>query len=349
MTGIYPFKLGLQRGFGKHSPEGIPTSIPLLPELLKRAGYATHALGKWHLGFCSSQYTPLKRGFDSFFGLYVGEEEEGKKQGGFFGRNFLKNKDLRGRGKKARQKLTGKRRWKNTKGSSRRFEPFRGSKLRSSIYSSKAMEIIRSSNSTQPFFIYLSPFTKSYPKELGQHKTENENAKNRQIKLEEFDHTVGYVVNALKIFGHYNNTVILFISDNGGREWKDSQLPSPNYPLRGSKGSVYEGGVRVPAFLHSPLLKARGSFTGLLHMVDLLPTILSIARAPHLLPEGLDGMDMWENITNNTTSPRSSFAYNIDDNFVPVVLKGPNTRPLFQMAVRLGRYKLIWGQVRKTT
>ena len=102
MTGIYPFKMGLQRGFGKQPPEGIPLNKTILPQYLKGYGYSTHGLGKvdicnpvcykiiseykiwihifqWHLGFCSDSYTPLKRGFDSYFGLFVGDDEDGDK------------------------------------------------------------------------------------------------------------------------------------------------------------------------------------------------------------------------------------------------------------------------------
>ena len=68
LTGVYPFKLGLQRGFGKHTPEGIPLNTTLLPQYMKDLGYTTHGLGKWHLGFCSQSYTPLRRGFDTYHG-----------------------------------------------------------------------------------------------------------------------------------------------------------------------------------------------------------------------------------------------------------------------------------------
>ena len=76
LTGVYPFKLGLQRGFGKHTPEGIPVNTTLLPQYMKDQGYTTHGLGKWHLGFCSQSYTPLRRGFDTYYGLFVGDDEE---------------------------------------------------------------------------------------------------------------------------------------------------------------------------------------------------------------------------------------------------------------------------------
>ena len=70
-------------------------------------------------------------------------------------------------------------------------------------------------------------------------------------------YTIGDIVDLLKESGHYNNTIIFFISDNGGRQMPENML-SPNYPLRGYKGSVYEGGTKVPAFIHSPLLSNSG-------------------------------------------------------------------------------------------
>ena len=78
LTGIYPFKMGLQRGFSQQIPEGIPTNIKLLPEYLRTMGYKTHMFGKWHLGFCNEKYTPLERGFDSFQGRYVALEKQDK-------------------------------------------------------------------------------------------------------------------------------------------------------------------------------------------------------------------------------------------------------------------------------
>ena len=95
-------------------------------------------------------------------------------------------------------------------------------------------------------------FTKYYNK----YKEDNI-IKDRPKILKNMDDTVGKVVDLLKQTGHYNNTIILFISDNGGRQMPES-VPSPNYPLRGYKGSVYEGGTKVPAFIHSPLLNQTG-------------------------------------------------------------------------------------------
>ena len=75
MTGKYPYRVGRQHMYIKPlMPTGIPVNVPLMPEYFKKAGYMTHAIGKWHLGFCHQNYTPTYRGFDSFYGFYNGAE-----------------------------------------------------------------------------------------------------------------------------------------------------------------------------------------------------------------------------------------------------------------------------------
>ena len=76
----------------------------------------------------------------------------------------------------------------------------------------------------------------------------------RQKNLRELDSSLAGVVQALKTSRRFDNSVIIFVSDNGAREWSDPSLPNHNAPLRGAKGSVYEGGTKVPAVIHSPTL-----------------------------------------------------------------------------------------------
>ena len=116
-------------------------------------------------------------------------------------------------------------------------------KLDSNIYSEKAIEIIKSTSKAQPFFIYLALFTKSYPRQVK--KLRGKKVENHRVnKLREMDRSMENILTALKQSGHYDNTVILFISDNGGRELANlNDKENPNYPLRGSKGTVYEGEI----------------------------------------------------------------------------------------------------------
>jgi len=364
LTGVYPFKLGLQRGFGKHTPEGIPLNTTLLPQYMKDQGYTTHGLGKWHLGFCSQSYTPLRRGFDTYYGLFVGDDEEdikkprkpktttrkrkNQRKKHFPNRKRNSKKKVQNRNK-FNKKFNKKKHKTNTgKQDSSRALSGPSPSLDSQSYSRRAIEIIsQTARQTKPFFMYLALFTKSYPREV--RKIRGNKVENHRVKLlHEMDNSMRDIVTALKESGQYDNTVIFFISDNGGRELSNlADNENPNYPLRGSKGTVYEGGTKVPGFVHSPLIGNQGSrFEGMFHLVDLVPTLLHLAR-PDSLPassDGLDGLDQWNALAGRAPSPRTIMIYNIDDNFVPAVLNGPEVQPKFQIALREDNFKLIWGQ-----
>ena len=125
----------------------------------------------------------------------------------------------------------------------------------SGLYSRKAVQLIKKAASDQPLFLYLSLFTKSYPRRVGRVRSRQKQLELfRRKNLQELDDSIASVVQALKSSGRYANSVIIFISDNGAREWSDPSLPNHNAPLRGAKGSVYEGGTKVPALIHSPLV-----------------------------------------------------------------------------------------------
>ncbi|KAK3733367.1 hypothetical protein RRG08_004795 [Elysia crispata] len=109
-----------------------------------------------------------------------------------------------------------------------------------------------------------------------------------------------------------------------------------NFPLRGGKFSLFEGGTRVPAFVHSPLLRNTGlTYAGIIHAVDWFPTLLSAAGIlPRESPSDLDGVDQWEAITAMSPSRRSEVVYNLD--YHPLPIQG-------RAAIRVGEYKLITG------
>ena len=235
------------------------------------------------MGFCSEAYTPLRRGFDTFDGRFVGEEEEEeqekierrhknhktekeKKTKRELLKKNSKAKKKRQREKKRRDKNKRKKTprslskrdsgGKRRRGAKRKDSKGDQGEHRSDLYSRKAVQLIKSAATDQPLFVYLSLFTKSYPRQVGR------GVKSRQKQMEQFrrknlqdlDRSVASVVHALKSSGRYANSVVIFISDNGAREWSDPSLPNHNAPLRGAKGSVYEGGTKVPALIHSPLV-----------------------------------------------------------------------------------------------
>ena len=226
-------------------------------------------------------------------------------------------------------------------------------KLNSKIYSKKAAEIIESADKNDPFFIYVALFTKSYPKQVMKTNPKNiKDARHRDHieKIAEMEESIANIVKSLKHSGHYDNTVIFFISDNGGGLTPNGRRElNPNYPLRGSKGSMYEGGTKVPGFVHSPLFQGPGTrYSGMFHVTDILPTILHLGTGGQgFVPDKpLDGINQWDALLGKAHPPRHQMVYNIDDNFAPVVLNAPVVEPKFQIAVRENNFKLIWGSTK---
>jgi len=332
MTGIYPYKIGFQRGFGKNLPEGLPLNVKILPEYLKDLGYSTHGFGKWHLGFCSEAYTPLKRGFDTYDGLFIGDEED------------LANEesDIISAKRKLKKGWTTLYFQKQGNKSLSHEEAVPYSKFSSIDYASKTESLLKNDlKPKQPFFIYLSLLTKVYPNSMDPSKGIIEE---RRTKISEMDEAVKKVISSLKSTQTYENTIIVFISDNGARFIKSTDKEDdPNFPLNGYKNTIYEGGTKVPGFIHSPLLNKQGHrYSGLLHMIDFLPTFLHLSGENDV--PGLDGINQWEAISENLPSPRKTMIYNMDDVFVPSVLASELVYQKFQIGIRNYRFKLIWGQ-----
>ena len=142
-------------------------NIKLLPEYLKSVGYSTHAFGKWHLGFCSESYLPLNRGFDTFNGLYVGDEEDFNQE--------RKNTEKGWRG------------LYKTKNRSDKHE----SMFDSISYGEKISELIQQDQSKdRPFLIYFAPLTKVYP---DQRYSIQEVVQERKEKISQLDQAVDMV------------------------------------------------------------------------------------------------------------------------------------------------------------
>ncbi|KAL5004414.1 hypothetical protein ScPMuIL_017870 [Solemya velum] len=308
MTGYYPFKAGLQHMVIFHGQAVCsPTNMAFLPQQLKKLGYATHAVGKWHLGFCNWNCTPTYRGFDSFFGYYNSKED-------YYTHELVGYLDLH----------DNKQPDFDYKGN-----------YSTDVFAKRAVDIINRHDADTPLFLYL-PFQAVHePIEVPKY-WENFYPNIKTVGRRQFcgmvtamDNAIGEVVGVLKQRGLYEDTLIVFTSDNGG--WP--QRHGNNWPLRGGKITIWEGGTRVSAFVHGAGLQKTGyTYDGMIHAVDWHPTILSAAGGTPA--EGIDGLNQWPSISTGSKSARSEFIYNLDD-----CLPAQQGRA----AIRIGDYKLMVG------
>ena len=215
------------------------------------------------------------------------------------------------------------------------------------LYTRKAVERIQNHNSSTPLFLYLAfqaphlmiqrPPDRYMSQYSGVRSVYQEGlptghqALHKAAAITALDTGVGKVVDALKAAGMYDNSVIVFTTDNGGSDDKAS-----NFPLRDGKESLYEGGVRGVGWVHSPLLCRRGlTSRKMMFISDWFTTLLSVAGLESLVPPNLDSFNVWSSISKNSGSPRKEIIFNLDqDNFWGT----------WSAAIRSARFKLIWGQ-----
>lgn len=312
MTGRYPMRYGLQTGvIPAAGSYGIPLDEYLLPQMLGDAGYKTALVGKWHLGHAKPDYWPRQRGFDSFYGALVGEIDHFK------------------------HSSHGVKDWY------RNNKPIEEEGFDNSLFGDEAVRTVERHHSGSPLFLYLA-FTAPHtpfqaPKDyLDRYKhIEDENRRAYAAMISVMDDGIGKVVAALEKRGMRDNTLIVFHSDNGGVRSSlfagDSKvsggLPADNEPYRDGKGTLYEGGTRVVALANWPGRIKPGVVDGMVHVVDMVPTLAKLAGARSGKSKPLDGMDVWAVISENKPSPRDEVVYNVDP------LAG---------AVRRGDWKLVW-------
>ncbi|MDE1991011.1 MAG: arylsulfatase [Rhizobiaceae bacterium] len=312
MTGRYPLRYGLQTGvIPAAGTYGLPLDEYLLPQTLKDAGYKTALVGKWHLGHAKPEYWPRQRGFDSFYGTLVGEIDHFK------------------------HSSHGVRDWY------RNNKPLVEQGFDNSLFGVEAVRTIERHDPGNPLFLYLAftaPHTPFQAPEayLDRFKhIEDENRRAYAAMISVMDDGIGDVVAALEKRGMRDNTIIVFHSDNGGARSSlfagDSKvaggLPADNGPYRDGKGTLYEGGTRVVALANWPGKIKPGVVDGMIHVVDMYPTLAGLAGAKLERTQPLDGMDLWATISENQASPRKEIVYNVDP------MAG---------AVRNGDWKLVW-------
>jgi len=314
LTGMYPYLIGRQGYPISHKqPTGLTLDRKLISNYLGEKGYATHIVGKWHLGFCKEEFLPTSRGFDSHYGFWGGSQD-------YYTKSFRHGYDFR-------DDLDLDLSANNT--------------YSEDLYEERVSILLRehaASNPGQPFFLYMSHHAPHSPVEPPQFYEDlyanitDDGRRKFSGTVTAMDDKVGALVQALKDSGMYENTVILFLGDNGGNPLLGAG--GNNWPLRGFKGVVYEGGVRTPAFVHSPILKSTGlSIDHLFHVSDWLPTFYHLAGASdqEIKDQNFSGINQWPVLENPLGEGlREEIVVNLDDD------KGTTFG-----ALRQGRYKYI--------
>jgi arylsulfatase A len=292
LTGRYSVRAGITGALMPESKEGLTAGETTVADLLKKAGYRTGIVGKWHLG-SKAGFFPTEHGFDSYFGL-------------------LYSNDM-------------VRPWVQTDAPLRLYrgtEALAGEVDVATLterYTEEAVAFIRA-NRTRPFFLYLAHSMPHVPLGVATRFAGKSAGGRYGDVIEMLDWSTGLVLEELRALGLERNTLVIFASDNGPwMEMPPRMLIDPRVlptdagsagPLRGSKGTSWEGGTRVPFLARWPGHIPAGTVSSeLATALDVLPTVAGIAGVT--LPAGrvIDGRDIRPLLEGKGPSPDEWFFY----------------------------------------
>ena len=278
LTGRYPWKNGMELRPDGQSANGLLLDERTLAQALRDAGYATWIVGKWHLGQWRHEHLPLQRGFDHHYGHYSAQIDSFTHQ-----RGPVLDWHRNGR-------------------------PVVESGYSTFLLANEAVRLIERHDGSRPFFLYL-PFNAVHepvaaPKEYFRPFEDSPNGMFKAM-FKAMDVGIGRVLGALEDTGVLDETLVVFLNDNGGRI-----SDGGNVPYREGKASFLEGGVRVPAAMRWPAeIEAGSERDALLHVVDLFPTFAGLAGADTDAGLPLDGLDAWDAIAGDAPSPRTEIVF----------------------------------------
>jgi arylsulfatase A len=295
LTGRYPPRSGMsgaRRVLFPNSTGGLPSTEVTLAESLKKVGYATAHIGKWHLGIREGS-RPQDQGFDDSLGLPYSNDMDARSDlpkgssGSATPPENGWNVPLIHRGKVIEQpadQTTLTRR-----------------------YTEHALGFIRE-NKTRPFFLYFAHTFPHVPLFASKDFKGKSRAGIYGDAVEELDWSVGEVLDALRTEGLAENTLVVFSSDNGPWLIMNNQGGSAGL-LRDGKGSTWEGGMRVPGIVWMPGRIQPGVTTQMASVLDLYPTALKIADAELPPDVTLDGIDLSPLLFERKSLPERPFFY----------------------------------------
>lgn len=299
MTAKYPIRTGMQGlPIGSGVAKGLPLNEKIFPQYFKDLDYKSHLVGKWHLGYETWAHVPTNRGFNSFYGYYggaIGYYDAIFSQYGMSGRDFRRDETPI---------------WEEVYG-----------KYMTDVLTKEAVSVIKNHEGRGGLLLFLTHLAphKGNHDLLREAPPNNVNFTERGVyraTVRRLDDSVGELVSALNDKGILNNTIIVFLSDNGAPTVdyiNGYENHGSNWPLRGLKMSSHEGGIRTPALIWSPLLKQPRISTDLFHISDWLPTLYTAAGGNSRALRYKDGISQWHSLVTGVPGPRNEVLLNIDE------------------------------------
>ena len=278
LTGRYAWKNGAEIRTSVRAANGMLLDERTIAEVLGDAGYAPWMVGKWHLGQWRDEHLPLQRGFDHHYGFYSARVDSFTLR-----RHVILDWHRNGR-------------------------PVVESGYATFLLADDAVQLIARHDGRRPFFLYVAfgavHLPHVAPAEYVEKYSHLPNPSQLGM-LDAMDVAMGRVIAALEAKDALDDTLLVFLNDNGANE--------ANKPYRGSKGTYYEGGILSPTALRWPgRIPAGSESDALLHVVDLFPTLAGLAGAEPDASLPLDGLDAWEAIAKGAESPRTEVVHSLD-------------------------------------
>ena len=307
MTGRMPHPLGAQYNLAAFSGNGIDTSETYISELLNEAGYYTGLVGKWHLGE-ETEFHPNSRGFDYFYGFLGGGHE-------YFSDTWLSHTTYNPANYSAGN-YNGDYKRPMMKNSS--YVKSEAGLYCTDILTDAGIEFLdNAAQDDEPFFLFMSynaPHTPVQAKQsdidsissiLGDNAAADGSERlTYTAMMYNVDYNIKRLVDNLQNSGEYDNTLIVFLSDNGGKTAKGAK----NNPLKGGKGDSFEGGFRVPMFMHWPGGDVPQGYLNPNNYssLDFFPTFAYLAGIDIPSEKMYDGINVWGNIVEKTDPRKDS-------------------------------------------
>ncbi|MDZ4404041.1 sulfatase [Prosthecobacter sp.] len=302
LTGCYPNRVGIHGALGPSAKHGINADEMTIAELVKQKGYATAAVGKWHLGSLP-QFLPVKHGFDEYYGIPYSNDmwpyHPQAKKGAYPKLPMVENDRI------VDEEITPEDQTHLT-----------------TDYTERGVRFIQK-NKDKPFFLYLAHSMVHVPLFVSD-KFKGKSGKGLfGDVMMEVDWSVGRIIDTLKENGLEDNTWVIFTSDNG--PWLSyGEHAGSAGPLREGKGTCWEGGTRVAGLMKWPGKIPAGTTTDTMMMtIDLLPTIAHVIDAK--LPEHtIDGLNCWPVVSGEpgAKNPHDFYAFYYEQNQLQAITSG---------------------------